>query len=84
MTSVPLPSFELAGKMAKHQQERFGGAEARPPGSSLQGNHQGMDPFPTKLQLKLVKGVDPVSGKTLYTNELISEREALPSTGDEP
>ena len=31
-----------------------------------------MDPFSTKLQLKLVKGTDPVSGKTLYTNETIS------------
>ena len=31
-----------------------------------------MDPIPTKLQLKLVKGTDPVSGKTLYTTETIS------------
>ena len=30
------------------------------------------NPMPTKLQLKLVKGVDPVSGKTLYTSETIS------------
>ena len=30
------------------------------------------NPMPTKLQLKLVKGTDPVSGKTLYTNETIS------------
>jgi len=42
------------------------------------------NPMPTKLQLKLVRGVDPVSGRTLYTNETISEREALPSTGEEP
>ncbi|MCX5977782.1 MAG: hypothetical protein NTV33_13445 [Coprothermobacterota bacterium] len=30
------------------------------------------NPMPTKLQLKLVKGTDPVSGKTLYTTETIS------------
>ena len=28
--------------------------------------------MPTKLQLKLVKGTDPTSGKTLYTTETIS------------
>jgi hypothetical protein len=30
------------------------------------------NPMPTKLQLKLVKGTDPVSGKTLYATETIS------------
>jgi len=40
--------------------------------------------MPTKLQLKLVKGVDPVSGNTLYTSETISGKEVLPFAGDEP
>jgi len=30
------------------------------------------NPMPTKLQIKQVKGTDPVSGKTLYTSETLS------------
>ncbi len=30
------------------------------------------NPLPTKLQMKLIKGTDPLSGKTLYTTETIS------------
>ena len=37
MTSVPIPGFELAGKMAQLHQERFGGDGGKTPGQQPPG-----------------------------------------------